>query len=108
VSPWSVYPRTYASPFRYVRDDGDTTLCMTCSFRPWAKGAAVSTAVVTVERDHGVDRVVPAVFRDGRWYASVDLKKGERAYVAPGGVHDAHGETNATASNDVYGQPRSS
>ena len=100
------YPRTYTSPFRYVRDDGNAVLCKTCAFRPWASGAAVASAALTVTRDHGEPRAVPAVFENGRWYATTELVKGERAYVAPGGVRDANGEANATASNVVEGPPR--
>jgi hypothetical protein len=101
------YPRTYASPFRFIADDHDANLCKTCSFRPWASTASVSTAYVTVDRDHGRNRVVAATYRDGRWYADTDLKNGERAYVAAGGVRDANGETNGVASNSVTGTPRS-
>jgi hypothetical protein len=103
------YPRTYASPFRYVHDSGDQVLCKECSFRPWARTAAVATAYVTVVRDHGDSRVVPAVLHDdGRWYAAVALKKGETAVVAAGGVLDANGETNGAPSNTVAGPPRTS
>ncbi len=101
------YPRTYASPFRFIGDDKDKNLCKTCSFRPWASTASVATAYVTVDRDHGPDRLVAAVYRDGRWYADTDLRPGERAYVAAGGVRDANGETNGVATNVVTGTPRS-
>jgi hypothetical protein len=100
------YPRTYASPFRYVRDDGDKSLCKTCSFRPWASSAPVVSAVLTVDRDRGVTRTVTAVYSGGRWWADAGLKKGETAYVAPGGVHDANGETNGRASASVTGEER--
>lgn len=100
------YPRTYSSPFRYVRDDGNAVLCKTCTFRPWAARADVVSAALTVVRDHGAPRVVPAVFENGRWYATTELVKGERAFVAPGGVRDSYGETNAAPSNAVDGPPR--
>ena len=100
------YPRTYTSPFRYIRDDGDANLCKTCTFRPWASTASVVSAVLTVERDHGAGRTVRATFADGRWWADAGLKKGETAYVAPGGVRDANGETNGAASAKAAGRDR--
>ena len=101
-----VYPRTYASPFRFVRDDGDAVLCKTCTFRPWAARGSVVSAAVTVVRDHGAPRVVPARYEAGRWYATTELAKGERAVVAAGGVRDSYGETNGRPSNTVDGPPR--
>jgi hypothetical protein len=101
------YPRTYASPFRYVADTGDKVLCKTCTFRPWASTATVAAASVTVLRANGtVARVVPASFSGGRWYAAVSLKKGERALVAAGGVRDANGETNGAPTASVSAPPR--
>jgi hypothetical protein len=96
-----VYPRTYSSPFRYVRDSGDTVLCKECSFRPWASRASVASASVTVLRGDRVVRVVPATLSGGRWYAAVSLRRGERAVVASGGVRDENGETNGAATNTV-------
>jgi hypothetical protein len=96
-----VYPRTYASPFRFVHDSGDPVLCKECTFRPWAKTAGIASAVVTVTRGHGPSREVPAYESGGRWYADVDLRPGESAYVAPGGVLDDNGETNGTATAAV-------
>jgi hypothetical protein len=94
------YPRTYASPFRYIHDSGDTVLCKECTFRPWASTAPVAFASVTVLRDHGSPRLVPATFANGRWYAAV--KKGDTRFVVPpGGVRDANGETNGTPSNTL-------
>ena len=101
-----VYPRTYTTPFRYVRDDGNAVLCKTCTFRPWAARATVASAALTVDRDHGASRVLPALYEGGRWYATTELAKGEVAYVAPGGVVDSYGETNAAPSNAVAGPPR--
>jgi hypothetical protein len=95
-----VYPRTYASPFRYVRDSGDPVLCKECSFRPWARTAAVASAAVSVAKG-GRSRLVPATFANGRWYVTVTLRKGETAVVAPGNVRDANGETNGAPSNTV-------
>ena len=100
------YPRTYSSPFRYIKDDGNKDLCKTCTFRPWASRAGIASASLTVVRDHGESRVVPAVFSGGRWYVTTDLVKGERAVVAPGNVVDANGEANGAPSNSVLGAPR--
>jgi hypothetical protein len=84
----SSYPRTYESPFPYVADDGGTVLCRTCSFRPWASGAEVVSAAVTVGT-----RTVPASAVDGRW--TVPLRPGQSAVIPAGGLRDAFGETNA-------------
>ncbi|MDP9405231.1 MAG: hypothetical protein M3O86_01300, partial [Actinomycetota bacterium] len=56
------YPRTYASPFRFVKDDGRTTICRTCSFRSWASRGEVAAATVTVTRASGAVEQVPAAF----------------------------------------------
>ncbi|HVF03835.1 MAG TPA: hypothetical protein VNA20_03260 [Frankiaceae bacterium] len=101
-----VYPRTYASPFRFIRDDGNAVLCKTCTFRPWAKDASIAAASLTVIRDHGASRVVPAVYENGRWYATTELVKGEQAVVTSGDVRDSYGETNGDPSNTVHGPPR--
>jgi hypothetical protein len=92
----SAYPRTYASPFPYVADDGGTVLCKTCTFRPWAAGADVVAATVTVTGPAG-SRTVAATRSGDRWLAPTNLLPGETAVVAPGGLVDAFGETNATA-----------
>jgi hypothetical protein len=90
----STYPRTYESPFRFIADDGNTRVCKTCTFRPWASGADIARATVTVTRAGGeVDRV-PAVLQSGRWHAPTALGAGDRATVEPGGVIDANGEVN--------------
>lgn len=92
----SRYPRSYASPFPYVHDDGGQVLCRTCSFRPWASGAEVTTAAVTVRGPSGA-RLVPAVRVGDRWSAATHLRKGETAVLNPGGLVDAFGETNGSA-----------
>ena len=88
------YPRTYTSPFRFVKDDGNKVLCKTCSFRPWASSSQVESAVVTVTRADGTTSQVPAQLVDGRWVADTNLAEGDRAVVARGGVVDAFGEIN--------------
>ena len=92
----STYPRTYPSPFPYVRDDGGAVLCRTCSFRPWASGAEVTSAVVTVMGPDGTRRV-PATRQGDRWVAATRLAASESATIAPGGLRDAFGETNGAA-----------
>ncbi|HUR14942.1 MAG TPA: hypothetical protein VM097_10685 [Mycobacteriales bacterium] len=104
TTPDSAYPRTYASPVRFVRDDkgglatGDSVICKTCTFRPWATGSAVVRAVVTVvDRSGRVVRVVPARRVGGTWVADTRLRAKERAVILPGGLRDAYGETNGAA-----------
>lgn len=89
----SAYPRSYASPFPYVHDDGGVALCRTCSFRPWASGAEVTSAMVTVTGPHGTRHVAAARSGD-RWVAATGLAPGESASIEPGGLVDAFGETN--------------
>ena len=93
--PDSAYPRSYASTFRTIADDGRTTICRTCSFRPWAATASAASAVVTVTRASGEVERVPAELVDGRW--TVPLEDGDRAVVEPGAVTDALGNVNGTA-----------
>ncbi len=98
-----VYPRSYASPIRFVKDDGggktgaSSVLCRTCTFRPWATRGEVVSAVVTVldAKSHTLRRVA-ATLVDGSWVADTRLRRGETAVVLPGGLRDAYGETNAT------------
>jgi hypothetical protein len=94
-SATSAYPRTHASPSPYVRDDGGSVLCRTCSFRPWASGAEVVGATVTITGPAGT-RTVPATRAGDRWVAAVDLAPGETALLQPGALRDAFGEGNAT------------
>ncbi len=91
----STYPRTYESPFPYVGDDSDKVLCRTCSFRPWAPGAEVTAAIVTVTGPNQPRRI-PATRVGDRWVAHVRLGPGETAQIAPGGLRDAFGETNGS------------
>jgi hypothetical protein len=90
------YPRTYASPFPFIHDDGGKVLCKTCTFRPWASGAEITSAVVSVTGPAGT-RLVPAVRTGDRWSAPTRLAKGEAAVLAPGALVDAFGETNGSA-----------
>jgi hypothetical protein len=100
------YPRTYRSPFPFIRDDrggvtggkGDTNnsvVCRTCTFRPWATHGQVTGVVMTATDASGHVRQVRAK-RAGRTWV-VALRPGERVTIAPGGVRDAFGETNGKA-----------
>jgi hypothetical protein len=88
------YPRTSDAPFPYIVDDEDEVLCRTCSFRPWARGADVVSAVVTVTGPSGT-RTVSAARTGDLWSAPVALAAGETATIDAGGLRDALGETNA-------------
>jgi hypothetical protein len=94
VVPAIRYPRSYDSSFRTIGDDGRATICRTCSFRPWAATAEVTSATVTVTRASGAVERVAATLVDGRWTAATALQPGDRAVVAPGDVLDGNGEVN--------------
>jgi hypothetical protein len=96
-------PRTYASPIRFVHDDGgakggtSSLVCKTCTFRPWAQRGEVVGAVVTVLDPQGrAVRTVKARLVGGTWVAETHLGRGERAVIVPGGLRDGYGETNGT------------
>jgi len=93
----SMYPRSYASPFPFVSDDGNQVLCKTCTFRPWASSADVVEATVLVTAPHRPDRTVEARLIDGVWVAQTRLRLGESALIPAGGLTDEHGETNGSA-----------
>jgi len=117
VVPPIKYPRTYASEFPYVAvamksesTDGEIPpdergqFCTTCSFRPWATGAEIATAAVTVVRaDQSTEQVMAARGEDGRWHAPADLFEGDVAFVDRGGVVDTYGEINGNKSGEVAG-----
>ena len=88
------YPRTYVSPFAYVRDDLDKFLCKTCSFRPWAQTGAIASVTVHVVRG-GVGSDEAASFIGGRWVVAV--LPGDVVTIAPSGLVDEFGETNGAA-----------
>jgi hypothetical protein len=89
------YPRSYASPLRYVADDGNTTLCRTCSFRPWATHGEVDHVDVDVLRADGtLKKVVHARLVDGTWVADTNLKRNAVAEIPVGGIVDRFGEIN--------------
>lgn len=98
----ATYPRTYESSFRYINDDGNTVLCRTCSFRPWAKTSPIAAATVHVLRATGVSMDVPAKLVNGRWVADTRLKPGDVATILPGAIRDARGSTNSTAYAFAY------
>jgi hypothetical protein len=93
-----VYPRTYESPLRFVGDPGGTSICKTCSFRPWARtGEAASAVVEVLNPAQHVVRTVQARLLDGRWVADTNLGAGLTARIATGSVRDTWGEMNATS-----------
>lgn len=100
------YPPSYdGAAFRFVADDGRSTVCRTCSFRPWAFGGTIVAAELTVRRPDGSERVVPAV-RDGdRWVATTRLRPNDEVVVAAGGVRDQAGNVNRDASATVQVVP---
>lgn len=89
----ATYPRTYASTFRTIADDGGTRFCRTCSFRPWATSAPVVSVTVTVTAADGSVTRVPATLSAGRW--SVPLAAGSSAVVQAGDAVDAVGNANS-------------
>jgi hypothetical protein len=104
------YPRTYDSPIRMVRDDGNQRVCKTCSFRPWAATGEVASATVSVLRPkagglHEV-RTVAAQEVGDRWVADTNLRGQEIAVVHRGSVRDTWGEINGTTfAVDRHGTP---
>jgi hypothetical protein len=102
----STYPRTYASPFAMIGDDGGERraidaglphdMCRTCTFRPWAQRAAVTSVAVTVTRPDGSTSTHQATpDGEGRWTATgLELASGDVVGVERGGVVDANGEIN--------------
>jgi hypothetical protein len=88
------YPRTYTSPFRYIHDDGNQTLCKTCSFRPWASKANFTAVTVHIVRG-STSFDVAASSVSGRWV--VPVQAGDVVTIQPGGIVDDFGETNGAA-----------
>ena len=88
-----------------MRDRSDpnrvTWFCFTCSFRPWLDTGNASQATVTIAKAGGKAKTVPAFERDGRWVTDYSLRRGEQAYVAAGGVVDALGNFNGSATPRV-------
>lgn len=46
--PPVVYPRSYASDFRFIADTGNLRICKTCTFRPWASAGQIATVEARV------------------------------------------------------------
>jgi hypothetical protein len=88
-----VYPRTYASSFRYISDDRNTKLCRTCTFRPWARFGQITKVVVRVVHSNGTVEFVRARKVGARWVATVTPS--DKVTIEPGGIIDTFGETNA-------------
>jgi hypothetical protein len=93
--PDSRYPRTYASTFRTIKDDGGRAARRQEPHLPHLLVPPVGLrrlgglAVVTVTRAGGAVEQVPATLVDGRWTADTNLAEGDAAVVAPGAVRDA-------------------
>lgn len=93
--PDSVYPRSYTLPgIAAIADDARTTVCRTCTFRPWAVGATAASVKVSVTRKNGARETIAASLRDGRWLADTKLALGDAAVIAVGDAQDAFGEIN--------------
>jgi hypothetical protein len=89
-----VYPRSYASGFRFIHDDGNPRICDQCTFRPWAKTGVAKSAVVTVKRKSGTVQTFAATLTNGHWKAATKLATGDQAFIAAGGLRDNNNETN--------------
>lgn len=101
ISPIT-YPRTYASSFKFVGNDGGKVICKTCTFRPWATTGEPAQVTVHIVRANGRNLYVAAVRgKDGVWRTKTRLRKGDRAMVDAGGVIDSYGETNGQPSVTV-------
>lgn len=95
VVPDSIYPKTYVlEGIAAIADDASPTICRTCTFRPWAFGAAISSVTVQVTRAGGAMENVSASLQQGRWVADTRLALGDMALIAAGGAKDAFGEIN--------------
>lgn len=94
----SVYPRSYPlTGFAAIADDARETICRTCTFRPWAKGAPAASVTVEVTRADGRVQQVTAVRQGSEWVADAQLAIGDSARIAAGGAKDAFGEINGAA-----------
>lgn len=99
-------PDTYDSPFRYIENrriekPGGQFYCSFCHFRPWADTSDVERAVVTIERPLGrsgrfTTLTAPATYREGRWFADVNPRRGDRIRIDPGDVVDTFGNVNGS------------
>lgn len=105
---WSVVAAGDASLMPWLRNERnmhryaggvEEQYCHRCSFRPWRDtGVGEQVEVTTVEAG-GQIRTVPAQSPDGlNWEATVGDGP---AYIAPGGIRDAYGNTNRSCINLV-------
>jgi hypothetical protein len=109
------YPDSYRSPVRFIRalrtayrdpaTPGDPLrlewFCFTCSFRPWLDAGDAVTARVTIRGPGGGARTVPARRVGESWVTTAVLRRGQRAFVAAGGVRDEFGNFNGARSATV-------
>jgi hypothetical protein len=79
----------------------DQVYCVFCRFHPWEESGEVAQGWISVARAGGLVQRIPAQARGSQLVASVDLRPGDRVFVAAGDVRDAHGNTNGTASEAV-------
>jgi hypothetical protein len=101
---WPIrYPRTYTTPalIRFIRDDNRTTVCRSCSFRPWAIGSAVANAQVTVSESG--EKIPATCDISGTCRTDRPIYTDERVLVDRGDVVDTYGEINGEASGEVQG-----
>jgi hypothetical protein len=112
------YPDSYASPARFIDSarqafrDPDAPAdpariewyCFRCSFRPWADSGRPDRAWLTVLRPDGTEERVRAQLRGDRFFVSRVLRRGERAFVAPGDLMDAFGNVNGEPSAYLKGR----
>jgi hypothetical protein len=111
------YPDSYSSPARFInsgrqafRDPAAPAdpsklewYCFRCSFRPWADTGRPQRAWLTVVRSDGTKQRLRAQRRGDRFVVSRSLRRGERAFVEAGDVHDAFGNSNGQPSATLSG-----
>ena len=113
VAPIS-YPVTpkaaHADGIRWYCSDEDQgckpapgAICLTCSFRPWARTGEVATAAVEVRDGAGKWHRVPATYDadSGRWVAEIPGNPRTQVRVPVGGVVDSYGEVNGTGLGPI-------
>jgi hypothetical protein len=99
------YPRSYTSPFRYIKENQRTQdgqfYCRQCTFRPWALTGEVERAEVRFRHPSGTERTVEMQRVGTRFVSKSELGDGWTAVVEPGAVQDAFGNTNGSATPEL-------
>ena len=85
--PWL---RNERNIYQYPSGD-EEQYCHRCTFRPWADTGRVQSIEITVDAGQGSSNVQAASADGLRWQAAVDA---QTAWIAPGGMRDAWGNTN--------------